>query len=38
MTWKEPVVAYFKVLALISLAVLQKTTTTARTLGVLAGI
>jgi hypothetical protein len=29
MTWKEPVVAYFKVLALTSLAVLQKTTMTA---------
>jgi hypothetical protein len=37
MTWKEPVVAYFKVLALISLAVLQKTMT-ARPLGVPAGI
>jgi hypothetical protein len=38
MTWKEPVVAYFKVLALISLAMLQKMTMTVRTLGVLAGI
>jgi hypothetical protein len=38
MTWKEPVVAYFKVLALIPLAVLQETTTMARTLGVLVGI
>ena len=38
MTWKEPVVAYFKVLALISLAVLQKMTMTARTIGVPAGI
>ena len=38
MTWKDPVVAYFKVLALISLAVVQKTTMTARPLGVPAGI
>jgi hypothetical protein len=38
MTWKQPVVAYFKVLALISLVVLQKTTMTVTTLGVLAGI
>jgi hypothetical protein len=38
MTWKEPVVAYFKVLPLISLAVLKKKAMTARTLGVPDGI
>jgi hypothetical protein len=36
--WKGPAVAYFKVLALTSLAVPKKTTMTARTLGVPAGI